>query len=100
MLCGACAIGWATLRVMYIMLGSVRALYCMSYRYMSVCGRCEREELVLMVQMGAVSAVSSVCSVGAVGSVVAAQGLDSSDGSEVAAQGLDSSEGAVKVLTF
>ena len=50
-LCGACAIGWATLRVMYIMLGSVRALYCMSYRCMSVCGRCERDKLVLMVQM-------------------------------------------------
>ena len=45
-LCGACAIGWATLRVMYIMLGSVRALYCMSYRCMSVCGRCERDKLV------------------------------------------------------
>ena len=45
-LCGACAIGWATLRVVYIMLGSVRALYCMSYRCMSVCGRCERDKLV------------------------------------------------------
>ena len=45
--CGACAIGWATLRVMFIMLGSVRALYCMSYRCMSVCGRREREKLVL-----------------------------------------------------
>ena len=41
------------------MLGSVRALYCMSYRCMSVCGRCERDKLVLMVQMGAVSAVSA-----------------------------------------
>ena len=58
-LCGACAIGWATLRVMCIILGSVRALYCMSYRCMSVCGRCERDKLVLMVQMGAVSAVSA-----------------------------------------
>ena len=44
-LCGACAI----LRVMYIILGSVRALYCMSYRCMSVCGRCERDKMVLMV---------------------------------------------------
>ena len=59
-LCGACAIGWATLRVVYIMLGSVRALYCMSYRCMLVCGRRDREKLVLMVQMGAVSAVSAV----------------------------------------
>ena len=52
-LCGACAVGWAILRVMYVMLGfvSIQALHCTSYRCLSVCGRCERDKLVLMVPM-------------------------------------------------
>ena len=74
-----------------IMLGSVRALYCMSYRCMSVYGRCERDKIVLMVQMGAVSAVSAVGIERAVSTerAVSIERAVSSVGAEVAAQGLD-----------
>ena len=73
------------------MLGSVRALYCMSYRCMSVYGRCERDKIVLMVQMGAVSAVSAVGIERAVSTerAVSIERAVSSVGAEVAAQGLD-----------
>ena len=74
-----------------IMLGSVRALYCMSYRCMSVYGRCERDKIVLTVQMGAVSAVSAVGIERAVSTerAVSIERAVSSVGAEVAAQGLD-----------